>query len=175
MCKNIICFFPFSFITRNIWNGQVRERVKDCCTHRVRYESSENHFFVWFLWDWYKATSRHQIVLVSTHFSTFMSFIQLRLFSTSQTWAIWCKASTQSGITSSSSSACLFHSPWFEIFPSLYNFPAANTILVVTPPTYKLQEDVSPIEHATYANSAALPLRKYLYSVYFRKQEHILL
>ena len=32
-----------------------------------------------------------------------------------------------------------------EIFPSLYNFPEAHAILMVTPPTYALHMDLPPV------------------------------
>ena len=47
-------------------------------------------------------------------------------------------------------------------------------ILVVTPPTYALYMDLPPFYHATHATWVALPLSKYLISVYFRKQVHVI-
>ena len=111
--------------------------------------------------------SRHWIILVSPHFSTFVSLIQghfkapnhlsfysllyfresstaQAFLSLSQPWPVWYKASTQSGITPSCPSAGFLCSPWVKIFPGLYNFPDAQTILVVTP-AYTLCMDTSPV------------------------------
>ena len=52
--------------------------------------------------------SRHLIILISIHFSVFVSLIQLRPFSTFQTWGVWHKASAYSGVNSSNSSAAYF-------------------------------------------------------------------
>ena len=68
-------------------------------------------FFILLLRVWYKATSRHRVILVCLRSSTFASLVQVRLFSTSQPWAVWRKASTQSGVKSSSTSASLLGTP----------------------------------------------------------------
>ena len=102
-----------------------RRRLR--CTHRVRYEYSViRFFFVRLSGDWYKATSKYWIIWVSPRFHTFVSLVQLRLFSTSQYWAVRCKAGAQSAVRSSSSSAGLFRSllvshrgrylPWYIYF-----------------------------------------------------------
>ena len=101
----------------------------------------------------------------------------LRLFSTPQPLTVWRKVSTQSYVTSSSSSSSLLHSllisAGVEIFPGLYNFPDAHTVLIVTPTTYALHVDTLPVKHATHATYAAFPLGHQ--PVYFRKQVYILL
>ena len=98
------------------------------------------YFFVLLSGDWYRATSRHWIIFVSSCLSTFTSLVRaisrhgifldslrvfaftslvwFRLFSTFQTWAVWRKASVQGGITSSIS----FLFSWIKIFPGLNNF-----------------------------------------------------
>ena len=54
--------------------GESRRQLR--YTHRVRYESSVNHFFfVLLLRDWYKASTRHRI-LISTGISTFASLVR---------------------------------------------------------------------------------------------------
>ena len=67
--------------------------------------------------DWYRATSRHQIILVSPCFSTLASLIQVSPFSTSQPWTVWHKTSEKSGIMSSSSSVIFFHSLLISLGP----------------------------------------------------------
>ena len=69
----------------------------------------------------------------------------------------------------------LLHSVRVEIFPGLYNFPDAQAILVLIPPASALNVDTPPFWHATHAIYVALPLRKWLRSIYFRKQVDILL
>ena len=156
--------FSFPLITWNVPNGKVRGSWRWLrFTHRARYKSSVNCFFSILLsGDCYRAISRHWIIIVSTrfstfasliraisthwiilyspYFSTFTSLVQFRLFSTSPPWAVWRKASAQSGIMSRSSSAGLLHSPFVsgrvEIFLSFYDFPNAHAILVITPPAY---------------------------------------
>ena len=102
-------------------------------------------FFVLLSLDWYRAISRHRIILVSTRFSTFVSLVgvvskhrinldspRFSAFSTSQPRPVWCRASAQSGVTS----LLFYRSSSFsrvEMFPSLFIFPI--TILMVTPPT----------------------------------------
>ena len=85
-----------------------------------------------------RAISKYRIIFDFTRFFTSTSLIQLRLFSTSQTRVVWRHASAQSDVMSSSSSTGLLRSllvsPQAEIFPDLYNFPAALAILVRTPP-----------------------------------------
>ena len=76
--------------------------------------------------------SRYRIILDSPRFSAFESLVQLRLFTSFQPWAVWYKASSQSGVTFCSSSAgLLLRSPLvstgIEIFPGLYSFPDAHT------------------------------------------------
>ena len=99
-------------------------------------------------------------------------------------------------------SAFLLCSVLVEIFPSLYNFPNAHSILMVTPHTYTLHMDMPlssmpPTQlmrhfcwgntcilftlgnryiscYATYATYIAFPLKN-LHCIYFRKQMHILL
>ena len=56
-----------------------------------------------------------------------------------------------------------------ELFSGLYYFPDAHANLVVTISIYALHEVYQPRIYVP------LPLRKYLRSVYFRKQMHILL
>ena len=149
--------------------GRVRERVRDGWNAHtgVTYESSVNHFlFILLFKDCYRATSRHWIILlspcfsafaksgiisrhwiilVSSHFSPFMSLVQVRLFSTSQPRAVKLKASTQSGIMTSSYSASFLCCHWVEIFLGLYNFLDTHEILVVTPPTYLLHVDTTSL------------------------------
>ena len=59
-------------------------------------------FILLLLQDWYRTTSRHQIILVSLHSFTYVNLIQRRLFSTSQPLAAWHKARAQSDMMSSS-------------------------------------------------------------------------
>ena len=63
----------------------------------------------------FKAISRHQIILVFPRFSTLQVWHYLQPHSTSQPWAVWCKARAQSNMTSSSClPVSLLHSPpWF--------------------------------------------------------------
>ncbi len=82
------------------------------------------------------------------------------------------RASAQSNITSSSSSADLLRSlvsARVKIFPGLYNFSGAYEILVFTPLAYALHVDTPLAKHTIHATYATLPLRKQLRSVYFRK------
>ena len=58
-----------------------------------------------------RTISRQRIILVSIRFSTFASLIQFRLFSASQPWVFWHKASVQSDVTSSNFSTGILHSP----------------------------------------------------------------
>ena len=68
--------------------------------------------------------SRHRIILAS-RFTVFVSLRQLRLFSASQTWTVWHKATAYSRITSRSFSAGFLDCPWVEIFRIIYNFTNA--------------------------------------------------
>ena len=129
--KNIICFFSFLFITRNIRMGWVRESWRRLrCAHR----------------DWYWATSRHLIIQVSPCSSTFVSLVKgylkasnpfrfssifyFRESGTAQAFlylsalVVWRKASAQSSVTSTSSSVGLLPSPL--VFLGLYNFRLAH-------------------------------------------------
>ena len=71
---------------------------------------------------WHWTISRHRIILVSPRFSTFVSFVHLRLFSTSKIQADWCKVSAKSAITWSCSSVGFRCSLWVKILPGLYRF-----------------------------------------------------
>ena len=100
-------------------------------TQVARYESSVNRsFFVLLSQDVYRATSRYRISLVSSRFSTFMCLIQLKIFSTSQPWEVWHKASTLSSVKSINFCAGLLRSPLVfagvEMSSVLYNFPGAH-------------------------------------------------
>ena len=101
-------------------------------TAEIYTQSEIRIFFVLLTGDWYRTTSRNWIILVSTHFSTFMSLVraisrhwiiidspcffafvslvQLKLSFTSQPWVVWRKACAQSSVTSCRSSVGLLHS-----------------------------------------------------------------
>ena len=73
-----------------------------------------------------RVISKHRIILDSHCFSAFVSLVQLKIFSTSQSWAVWRNASFQSCVTLSSSPGGLLRSsfvstrgwnlPWFMYF-----------------------------------------------------------
>ena len=69
----------------------------------------------------------------------------------------------------------MLHSAWVKIFSGLYDFPDINAILVVTPSAYASRMDTPAVKHTTHGIYAALPLKRYLRSVYFRKQVYFLL
>ena len=127
MYKNIICFFSFPFITRNT---------------DVRYESSVNCFLsVLVLRHWYRATSKHRIVLVSPRFSTFVSLIHLSFYSPSQPFAVKRKAVMWHFVIVFCGLLSIYR---VKIFSGLYNFPDAHAINVITPPTYLLHMNTPP-------------------------------
>ena len=83
-----------------------------------------------------------KILKDSPHFSILASLLQLRLSSASQPSAVCRKASTQSDVTSSSSSAgnllrFLLVFFWVEIFHGLYNFQDVHAIHMFTPAANK--------------------------------------
>ena len=87
------------------------------------------------------------------------SLVWLRPFFTSQPWAVCYKASAQSGIMSSNSSAGSFILTWIENLLSLYNFSdtlwhATHTIHVAFLPCFvylKTQVYIQFVTHVTYA------------------------
>ena len=107
------------------------------------FGSSMNRFL--FVLHFCETFSRHGIILVSSRFSAFVSLVDLRLFSTSQHWAVWCKAKAKSDMMSSTCLSvrrlCLwppFLSRWYNIFRT------PTLILVVTSPAYMLYGNTPP-------------------------------
>ena len=81
----------------------------------------------WPSWMWYIYKYIYIYIYIYIYgFSGFVSLIQLRLFSTFQLRSVRQRARAQSGVTSCSTSTCLFGCPlvslWVEIFPDLYNY-----------------------------------------------------
>ena len=111
--------------------------------------------------DWYRATSRHRIVLASPHFSTFASLELSQALSTSQPGAVWNKARAPSDVTSSSCFPVYFVSVGYIIFQE------ATQILMVT-------RGYISFSYAIHAIYVALQLGKHLRSVHFRKQVYFL-
>ena len=92
MNKNIICFFIFSFITRNVRVGRIRESRRWLSLHTHThthtwgwwYRSSVKPLclsssFFFFLVTGHMASSRQRIFLISPRFSTFTGLLQIRL------------------------------------------------------------------------------------------------
>ena len=82
---------------------------------------------------------RYLIILISIHFSAFASFLLLRLFSTSQTLTVWHKASAQSGVMPSSSSANFSSShPGLKIFSCyiIFRTPTQSSWLLLLPASH---------------------------------------
>ena len=128
MYENIICFVSFACM----------DRMRERCTHRgekqifsellllhstfmrhvLGHLKTLNHLSFSPLLYFHESGIQPSQSTKSSHFLTFASFVQLRLFSVSQPWAIWCKASAQSDVMSSSSFVGLRHSFRVKIFPA---------------------------------------------------------
>ena len=146
------------------------------CTHRVVMvwffsQISLPFSFVLLSRDLYRAISRHWITLVSPHFSTSVSLIQVRLFTISQPRTVWHKASSSSGI-------CLVALLLVVLVITRLKSSLVYTIFLM--PMQSLRSHILRTHCAcTCLLSRMLPmkllLRKHLCPVYFRKQVHILL
>ena len=122
---------------------------------RFFHETSLLFGFVLVSRDWYRASSKHRIIIFQlasllswvssrasqgTESSSFYFLLyfcvshQLRLFSTSHPWAVWRKASRFLSVFF----ILLSLSAGVEIFSSLYNFSVAHAIFAVILPAYAL-------------------------------------
>ena len=170
MYENIICFFSFSFITRYVRIDSVRERVGDGGDAQLQGNLSVFLLFSLLSWVLYRAMSRHRTILVSPCFSTFASLVYLRLFSTSQPWAVWRKARPQSDMASSNSLQWYFglRSSLVVIYYS--GRPRKFSWSHLQSAASALHDDITPVlhlritrehisfQHATHAFFVALPL-----------------
>ena len=108
--------------------------VKDACLlhMRMKHQSSFKPVLFTSLLSgyWYRAITRHRII-VFPHFSTFTSLVYLRLFSTSQPWALWWKARAQRDMASSSCFQLVI-----LLLRSLYNTPNSNANSRGLPPMH---------------------------------------
>ena len=141
MYQNIICFFSFLFMTRNVRNGRVGERVEDGGDVHTRWDANLQ----------WNASSSFCFRKIGTgppqssesSFYTLLCFHdsrQLTLFSISQPWVIWRKANAQSGVTVSSSFTRLFRGfcLLFFFFFWLLGFQSSLIYIISRIPTQSL-------------------------------------
>ena len=143
-------FFLLPEMTHRWWERErERERERESKTAEMPTHWGDGMVLLWnlsafllrslLLQEWYRATSRHRIVLVSPRFFTFSRFIHLRFFSSSYSWEVWRKARFQSHVTLSFTVSFFFWSPFVSAGYVIFRTP--TQILVVRSPTYKFRMD----------------------------------
>ena len=79
--------------------------------------------------DRYRVISRHRIILISPHFSTFANLVHLRFFSPSHTRAVW----RTSSFYLVSARLCLTSMQILQFTPSTYTLHATHAIYLALP------------------------------------------
>ena len=171
------CFSTFASLVRVISRHRIifvfprfstfTSFVRAICKHRIIFVFPHFSTFA----NLVRASSRNRIILSSL--LDFPEFGTARAFLYHSTLGSLAQGLRQERRTTSSSSAGLLRpllvSAGIKIFLSLYNFPDAHTILIVTTPVYMLRIDTPLVKQATHTTYMTLPLRKQR-PLFFRKQ-----